>query len=190
MNNFDIMLLAGRTFEHVVKDAIRQRYPVVATGSIVTGNGYGPRLEDAGAGIVLADLQLYRGVRAGWIEVKSKSRIMEFRNWNNRQEHGINQEALNQYRRLQSDSGQPVYLTICEVITRRILMQSIDTLMSVGRVRYGGGLANWDRSAFAKVGELLIPADDMRQMSARIDWDSFETFVTQPLLLEDFQNAN
>jgi len=190
MNNFDIMLLAGRTFEHAVKDAIRQRYAVVATGSIATGNGHGPRLEDDGTGVVLADLQLYRGVRAGWVEVKSKSTFNVFRNWSNRQEHGINEGALAQYQQLQTDTMQPVYLAICEISTRSILMQSIDTLMSIGHIRRGGGLANWDRAAFAKVGELMIPADDMRQMNARIDWDIFETFVTQPLLLEDYRNAN
>lgn len=190
MNNFDIMLLAGRTFEHAVKDAIRQRYPVVATGSIVTNNGRGPRLENEGTGTVLADLQLYRGARAGWLEVKSKSTFNVYRNWSNRPEHGIDDWALKQYRQLQADTMQPVYLLICEVGSRIILMQSIDTLMSIGTTRMGGGMANWDRGAFAKVGELLIPADDMRQMSARIDWDTFETFVTQPLLLEDFRNAN
>lgn len=181
--NFDLTLLAGRTLEHAIKDAIKQRYSVVATGNVVMANGHGPRMENNGAGVVLADLQLYRGVRAGWVEVKSKSRCNVYRNWN-RPEHGIDQHKLNHYRQLQADTGQTVYLLICEANTGDVLMQSIDTLMSVGNVRYGGGFANWDRQAFAVVGKMNIPVDDLRRLSVDLDWATFETFVTQPLLLE------
>ncbi len=187
--DFDLTLLAGRTLEHAVKDAIKQRYSVVATGNLATGNGHGPRMEDAGRGVTLADLQLYRGVRAGWVEVKSKSRCNVYRNWN-RAEHGIDQRKLSEYRQLQLETGQIVYLLICEASTGAVLMQSIDTLMSVGQVRYGGGFANWDRQTFATVGKITIPVDDLRRVSVALDWNVFETFVTQPLLLEDFAHAN
>lgn len=191
MNNFSLMFLAGRTIENAVKDAIRQRYSVIATGSILTASG-GPRLENAGNGVVLADMQLYCGVRAGWVEVKSKSQAMHFRKWD-RREHGIDRDKALQYWKLQQDTGQTVYLLICEAETGDILMQSLATLFSQGNFRKGFDtsshkwMINWDRRMFARVGAFSVPTDDLRMISVQIDWDEFETFVTQPILIEDYQ---
>ena len=189
MTDFALSYLAGRTIEHAVKDAIRARYSVVMTANISSANG-GPRMEDAQNGVVLADLQLYRGVRAGWVEVKSKSRSMFYRNWN-RHEHGIDRDKMREYWRLQSETGQTVYLLICEAESGDVLMQSLSTLGSQGNYRKGRDsrsgkwMINWDRGIFARVGTFAIPADDMRNISVVIDWDEFETFLTQPMLLGD-----
>ncbi len=135
MSDFALMFLAGRTIENAIKDAIRERYSIVMTGNILSVNG-GPRLEDSGGGIVLADMQLYRGVRAGWVEVKSKSQAMHFRKWD-RREHGIDRDKAVQYWKLQRETGQTVYLLICEAETGDILMQSLATLFSHGNFRKG-----------------------------------------------------
>lgn len=189
MSDFTLSYLAGRTIEHAVKDAIRARYSVVMTANILSANG-GPRMENSQDGITLADLQLYRGVRAGWVEVKSKARSNFYRNWN-RHEHGIDRDKMRQYWRLQVETQQTVYLLICEAESGDVLMQSLSTLGSQGNYRKGRDsrsgkwMINWDRGIFAKVGSFSIPADDMRNISVEIDWDEFETFVTQPMLLED-----
>lgn len=188
MNDFTLNFLAGRTIEHAVKDAIKQRYTVVMTANLRGDNGHGPRTEDAEMGTVLADLQLYRGVRAGWVEVKGKSAPMHYRNWG-RYEHGIDASKWREYVKLQKETAQPVYLLICEVNSAELLMQSLNTLWTAGGYRPGafGGkqLINFDRSAFALVGTLYLPVDDLRQLSVSIDWGSFESFVTQPMLIED-----
>jgi hypothetical protein len=192
MNDEGLYLLAGRTIEHAVKDQIKQRYPVVMTSNIETGQAHGPRL-DGMSGATLADLQLYRGVRAGWVEVKAKTRSNWWFSWK-RYEHGIDRAKWDHYWQLQSDTAQTVYLMVCEAGSD-ILMQSLSTLQSQGTPRpgfWGSGdtrrpCINFDRDAFAKVGMLNIPADDLRQVTVRIDWDRFETFCTQPMLIEEEQ---
>ena len=188
MNNFPMLFLAGRTIEHAVKDAIKQRYSVVMTANITGSNGHGPRMEDSRVGVVLADLQLYRGVRAGWVEVKGKSAPMAYGKWN-RQEHGVDRDKWREYVKLGRETQQTVYLLICEVQSAVLLMQSLNTLMSSGTPRVGKyegkTLISFDRAAFAPVGTIEIPADDLRQMSVSIDWEKFESFVTQPMLIEE-----
>lgn len=188
MSDFTLFFLAGRTIEHAVKDAIKQRYSVVMTANLRSENGHGPRAEDADAGIVLADLQLFRGARAGWIEVKGKSAPVLYRRWG-RYEHGIDLVKWREYVRLQKESRQTVYLLVCEAQSADLLMQSLDTLWSAGSPRYGEfngkKLINFDRSAFAHVGTMSLPVDDLRQLSVSIDWPVFESFVTQPMLIED-----
>ena len=190
MSNFDLSILAGRTIEHAVKDAIKERYSVVMTGSIETVTARGPRMEDAGNGVVLADMQLYKGVRAGWVEVKGKTRPNYYRRLD-RLEHGIDLDKQNQYWRLQNTTGQPVYLLICEVNSGALLMQSLSTLGSQGKPRIGHNtkdnkdIINWFRDAFAIVGGISVPAGDLRKLSVVINWEVFETFVTQPRLLDD-----
>ena len=190
VSELKLSLLAGRTIEQAVKDAIKERYSVVMTGNIETAAPHGPRLEDATNGVVLADMQLYKGVRAGWVEVKSKSSVMYFRK-KDRYEHGIDLDKLNQYWRLQNDTGQPVYLLICELSSGAVLMQSLSTLGSQGKPRKGCNtsdrkeMISFIRDAFAVVGAISVPTEDLRKMSVVINWEVFETFVTQPRLLED-----
>ena len=186
-NEFALNLLAGRTVECAVKDALRTRYGVIATGSIATGNRNGPRMENNGAGVVLADLQLQRGARAGWVEIKAKSASNHYYTWQ-RDEHGIDAAKHADYCRLQAESERPVYLLICEFSTGDLLMQSLPTLRSTGRPRVGNlynrQMINWDRSAFVRIGSLAIPGEDLRRLSITIDWPIFETFITQPMLIE------
>ncbi len=192
LNEYALSFLAGRTIEQAVKDAIRQRYRVVMTANVITGNGkHGPRMEDDRNGVVLADMQLYRGVRAGWVEVKSKARANRYYTWN-RDEHGIDLEKWNEYWKLQTESNQTVYLLICEAQSGELLMQSLSTLRSQGKQRtsvWGRDnrrtSINFDRAAFSPVGSMEIPADDLRQMTVSINWETFETFVTQPMLIEE-----
>lgn len=186
----DINYLAGRTIENAIKDEIKQRYAVVMTSNIETGQAHGPRL-DGMSGATLADLQLYRGVRAGWVEVKAKTRANMYCTWN-RWEQGIDLVKWQSYWQLQRETGQIVYLMICES-TSEILMQSLSTLRSQGKPRngfWGSGTnktqsVNFDRKAFAVVGKLSIPGDDLRRVKVTIDWQQFETFCTQPMLIEE-----
>ena len=96
-----------------------------------------------------------------------------------------------EYWRLQKQTGLPVYLLICEYRTGDVLMQNFDTLMQPKFFRKGRDsntgklMINWDRGMFAKVGEFVIPADDLRRLVVIIDWAQFETFCTQPILIEE-----
>ena len=193
LSEFYLTLLAGRTIEHAVKDAIKQRYAVLMTANMPAVGGAGPRMENSGAGITLADMQLYGGVRSGWVEVKAKSRPLTFYTWG-REEHGIDFDKLKHYEHLQVTTRQTIYLLVCEVANHTILMQSLDTLKSVGKPRVGSyngkQMINWDRSSFVVVGELCVPAEDLRNVGVTIHWPTFETFVTQPLLLDDIYLEN
>jgi hypothetical protein len=189
-SDFALNLLVGRTIEQAVKDAVRERYSVVDTGAIATAGAGGPRMEDAGNGVVLADLQLYRGPRAGWLEIKSKSKANHYRRFDI-QEHGIDYRKAVEYYRLQRETAQPVYLLICELAGGEMLMQALDTLIQPKFYRKqidpqtGILMINWDRGMFAKVGAFAVPGDDLRRVSVQIDWAQFETFLTQPMLLEE-----
>lgn len=188
MSDYTLFFLAGRTIEHAVKDAIKQRYGVVMTANICGENGHGPRAEDASIGIVLADLQLFRGARSGWIEVKGKSAPVLYRRFG-RYEHGIDLAKWREYVRLQKESKQTVYLLICETQSAELLMQSLNTLWSAGSPRRGElngkPMINFSRTAFALVGHMSVPFDDLRRLSVSIDWEAFESFVTQPMLIEE-----
>ncbi len=185
-DKFGLLLLVGRTIEQAVKDAIKERYSVVMTGSIASAGQHGPRMEDAGAGVVLADMQLYRGPRAGWVEVKSKTNSNLYRRFGI-EEHGIDRSKAVEYWKLQKETGLPVYLLICEYKTGDVLMQDFDTLKQPKFFRKSpdGKMINWDRGIFARVGEFVIPAYDLRRLVVTIDWAQFETFCTQPILIEE-----
>jgi hypothetical protein len=189
VSNFDENILLGRTIENAVKDALKQRYSVMMVSNIETDGRYGPQMESSTGGVTLADLQLHGGVRRGWVEVKYKSKAQWFRNWQ-RAEHGIDLQKWNQYMQLQAETEMPVYLMICQLDTKEILMQSCNTLQGSKDERvYNGSnhpsMINWPISMFAKVGRMSIPLMDIRRVSIEIDWWIFEQFVTQPLLYEE-----
>ena len=104
-------------------------------------------------------------------------------------EHGIDRDKWREYVKLGKETQQTVYLLICELQGAVLLMQSLNTLLSSGTPRLGKyegkTLISFDRSAFARVGTIDIPADDLRQMRVSIEWDKFESFVTQPMLIEE-----
>lgn len=188
-SDFALSLLVGQTTEQAIKDQIKRRYSVVMTAQIANGANGGPRMENDGKGVVLADMQLYGGVRRGWVEIKAKSGP-NFRRDRNRQEHGVDLSKWREYIKLQNETKQAVYLVICE-INGDLLMQDLSTLSSQGKPRKGiwSGAdkresINFDRRTFARIGNCTVPAGDLRRLTIEIDWQKFETFCTQPMLIE------
>ena len=144
-----------------------------------------PAIDLDGERNVLTDMQIY-GKRYGWLEVKAKSHANLYRNWD-RLEHGIDHRVWMNYLRLQDASRMPVYIVIFELDTQIVIMRDAHTLRSAGKPRngssYGKPMINFDRDLFATVGAFTVEHEDMRTLTVTIDWENFETFMSQQQLI-------
>lgn len=184
MTDFTLSLLAGRTFEHALRDALAPRYGIVRTGDLPSTHR-GPAIDLDGERNVLTDMQIF-GKRYGWLEVKAKTKANLRLDWN-RLEHGIDKYVWESYQRLQYASRMPVYIAIFELDTQSLLMRDINTLLSTKAWRfgksYGKDIINFARDSFVDVGAFTVEHEDMRTLTVTIDWENFETFMSQQQLI-------
>lgn len=182
--SFQERLALYRRVEHVIAQALRQRYSVIVTGDLPGGNHHGPRLSGNGKQITVADLQVY-GKRKGWIEIKTKGKPWKYEKYN-RLEHGIDLVKWEHYWRLQQTTGLTVYLMVIEEDSGAVLMRDLDSIQAFGDVHTGEWpppdcrpSINFDRCSLAKVGSV-----NWKIQRAHLDFDVLDSFLSQLALFD------
>jgi hypothetical protein len=91
-----------------------------------------PRMFGLRSRHALPDLDVAKGGRRKWVEVKTKTRSTLHR-ITQRVEHGLEERLWDDYTKVQSETGNEVYLAIYELSTDTLLMAPIDTLRPLAR---------------------------------------------------------
>lgn len=97
-------------------------------------------------GLVIPDLDVSRAGQRYWIEVKVKAKPLHYRKFD-RLEHGISRRHYEAYKRVQRESGSPVWIAVYEEDTGAALIQSLDWLaisgFRDGPMKKGGASTEW-----------------------------------------------
>lgn len=119
----------GRWAEDLVEqECIRAGFKVDRTADHAKTNGRGPRVIGTEGALVLPDFRnTWRGTIALWLEVKGKTQATLGRN-SGKLEHGIDLKSWTDCHDIRRDTGEPVFLVICEKDTGCILARDIARL--------------------------------------------------------------
>ncbi len=150
----------GRAGEHVVADLLKQRgwYIVPSYDYCGDDGNKAPKMEGLTAALILPDLDVARGGRRKWAEVKTKLRP-DFTRITGRYEHGIPIRHFEHYRQVQAVTGAEVWLFIYEEEPAVVICQALDKLEPQSRFYRGprmdrGGMVFWPRDAFLLFGRV------------------------------------
>ncbi len=146
--------LMGRTGERIVADLLQRRgWYVIPSYDFAGPDGdKAPRLQGHLHQYVIPDLDVAKGGRRCWVEVKTKSRATETRIAGGRLEHGISLRHALDYQEVERISGCEVWLAIFERSTNCVLMARVADLMPTARrsVMRKGGFAEGPMVFFAR----------------------------------------
>lgn len=111
-----------------------------------------PRMEGRLASFCVPDLDCAKAAKRVWVEVKTKTRPT-FTRLTGQDEHGIPLRHLEHYRRIEAETGTPVYLVIYELCSQSLLSARLTSLgtgrLSLGSEKYQrGGMVYFPRDAF------------------------------------------
>jgi hypothetical protein len=154
MDQFAQRLAFGRTAEESVARILQHRYGchVVPVYDYRAGDK-APKLQGAGGGYVVPDLDVSKNGSRSWVEVKAKTNAGSPTRLTGQIEHGFSWRLFQHYLAVQQITGTPVYIIILETPTGDILYQSLDALDAIKRVYDGdkmdrGGTVFFPRSCF------------------------------------------
>ena len=149
----------GRAGERVVANALQRRGWFIVPSYDYTGqNGdKAPKMQGLNLSLVIPDLDAARRGKRFWVEVKTKARP-DFTRSTGQWEHGIAKRHLEHYRRVEIESGAPVWLMIVEEQNALLIGQSLAKL-GTPRIYEGwkmgrGGMAFWPRERFRLIERL------------------------------------
>ncbi len=154
MDTFAKRLAFGRTAEETVAGILQHRFGChVVPVYDYNGANKAPKLQGAGGGLVVPDLDVSRDGERTWVEVKAKNNSGSPTRLTGRAEHGFSWRLFCEYRDVQRITGTPVYIVIFETVTGDVLFQSLDALDGIKRVYDGdkmdrGGTVFFPRDAF------------------------------------------
>ena len=155
MQSFAQRLQFGRSAEERVARVLQHRYGchVVPAYDYSSGDK-APKLQGAFRSYVVPDLDVSKGGRRNWVEVKAKNNAGSPTRLTGQIEHGFSWRLFQHYQAVQQITGTPVFIIILEVIAGDILYQSLDALDAVKRVYDGdkmdrGGTVFFPRASFA-----------------------------------------
>jgi hypothetical protein len=123
----------GRSAELMVRDILIER-----GWKLVMACEFNGLLEDIppmlatkpGESLVLPDILGVKDMKIAWFEVKAKLHSETYRNWDNKEVHGISLRQFDNYRDIHYLFNCPVYILIVEVEGRRVLFG--DTSQMIG----------------------------------------------------------
>lgn len=142
MSGFKQKLERGNTWEKFVAEMFRSNGYYVIPSYDYSGReeGKAPKMLGNGRGVILPDLDVSKGGRRFWVEVKNKSEPSFYKK-EKRDVHGIPIRHWEAYNEIQEITGCPVVLCVVEAPTqynegvepKAILKQYIDILASDAR---------------------------------------------------------
>jgi cytosine/adenosine deaminase-related metal-dependent hydrolase len=148
----------GRAAEQMVARWLQERGWYVIPSYDYSGEDgeKAPRMQGLKRGFAVPDLDVARGGKRRWVEVKAKSRANPRHDayWGSREvpEHGIDHKNYADYLDVKAESGDEVWIAIYEMDTGALLMAEVDAL---GKPRIGTSngkkIANWPRDRFREV---------------------------------------
>lgn len=142
MRNFNRTLKFGRDGERVVAEwLIEQGYAIIRTADISVSGLGGPRVERAGHGFILPDLQVVGQGMTKWVEVKTKSQDVLYQRTGELRQ-GIERRNFNHYIDVQDKTGVPGYLAFLvlnkgQSVPPVLRMAPLDRLSQHGRGHVG-----------------------------------------------------
>lgn len=144
----------GRVGEWIVSMIMRaKKYHVVPSYDYAgVDGGKPPRMQGANLALIIPDLDVCRGGRRSWFEVKTKSRA-DYTRVTGRDEHGMDLWHFNQYQQVELESGCDVTVAVYEETTGDVLAIGLKTIARIGRkspnFNNGRGGMFWPRDDMA-----------------------------------------
>jgi hypothetical protein len=147
----------GRNGELIVAEQMQKRgYGVIPCYDFSGEDGNkAPRMQFADFGLVIPDLDLCKGGKRRWGEVKTKFKADAHRKSGD-YVHGIDRKHFDSYMSVERESGCPVFIFIVEESTGRILYGPLSELPIHHTFDgYGkGGMVYWNVTEFKELKRL------------------------------------
>jgi hypothetical protein len=142
----------GRGGERRVAEQLIERgWYVIPSYDYSGEDDHAPRMEGRAGCYILPDLDISKGGKRRWAEVKTKTEAAFFYK-TSELVHGIPVRHLEHYRRVEAESGCEVWLFIYEISTAALLYSKLSELGEgqryTGRKMSNGGMVFWPRNTF------------------------------------------
>lgn len=113
-----------------------------------------PKMQGPKLALVIPDLDVVRGGKRHWVEVKTKGRA-DFTRMTAQLEHGIDLRHYEHYQRVEAESGCDVVVSVFEESTGDVLAATLRRISRVGRLsprfNCGQGGYFWPRSVMTPI---------------------------------------
>jgi hypothetical protein len=142
----------GRNGEQIAAEYLRRDgWYIIPSYDYSGSDEHPPRMEGPSRRFIIPDLDASKGGRRIWVEVKTKTEPTLHR-ISGILEHGIPQRHYEQYRRVEAETGCPVYLVIYEEASDQLLFAKLSELGEprryIGNKMSHGGMVFWPRERF------------------------------------------
>jgi hypothetical protein len=113
-----------------------------------------PKMQGPKLALVIPDLDVVRGGKRHWVEVKTKDHA-DFTRMTDQLEHGIDLRHFEHYQRVESESGCDVVVSVFEESTGDVLASTLRRIAKAGRLsprfNCGRGGYFWPRSVMTQI---------------------------------------
>jgi len=145
--------ILGSNGERLVAEFLQEKGFYVIPSYDYSGedNSKAPKMQGKKTAYVIPDLDICRAGLRRWVEIKTKTEAVPFRKTGELQ-HGIDVRHFESYLKVQSESGNEVFLAIYELTPRPVILIAslahLEANVDHRGTSLGSPMLYWDRKVF------------------------------------------